>query len=310
MNDHRPPGLRWYRIPKQEPLTAAQIAPLVVRLGPGWKACTQVLPWEDIDGKLRYEVYSPAYAGGLFICRFQLFSPARWWHTGQQMGISGVTHWRLVGDAEPDYAELSGPLMVSRANAVAVLRLRLWWAGFRKYKGLDPEEHSTERNPTMINPNHPSPPLTDAQIRAGARPGESWEQARRRLTEAPARSGLSGFEWQRFVDLVDAIRQHCIQWLHDGRGRDVELLRAQVQHLFEYCCALEDGRAVELLPVERIRDGLFDEAYLLLSRLYPEEAEGLPQCFIGLLDVVSHPEPYENLLNLEDDGTLRMVLNG
>jgi hypothetical protein len=28
------------------------------------------------------------------------------------------------------------------------------------------------------------PPLTDAQVQAGARPGESWEQARRRLEAA------------------------------------------------------------------------------------------------------------------------------
>lgn len=27
----------------------------------------------------------------------------------------------------------------------------------------------------------PLPPLTDAQVQAGARPGESWEQARKRL---------------------------------------------------------------------------------------------------------------------------------
>lgn len=166
----------------------------------------------------------------------------------------------------------------------------------------------------MIDPNTPLATLTDAQIRAGARPGESWEQARRRLTDAAAaaqyRSGLSALEWQRFVDLIGAIREHCIQWLHTSRGRDADLVRTQVQHLFEYCCALEDGRAVELLPAEQMRNGNFDEAYLLLSRLYPEEADGLAQCFIGLLDVVSHPEPYENLLNLEEEGTLRMVLNG
>jgi len=314
MEDYEPPDLRWYRLPPLEPLTPAQIAPLVVRLGPGWKACAQVLPWEDINGNLNYEVYAPAYGGALFRCRFQLFSPARWWHEGQQMGISGVTHWRLAGVDDPDFSELNGPLAVTRANTVAVLRLRYWWARFRKYKGLDPEEQAIERNHAMIHPIDPSQPLTDAQIQAGARPGESWEQARTRLTQATAAeqysSGLSALEWQRFVDLIDAIQQLCIQWLHDSKGRDAWLLRAQVQHLFEYCCALVERRAVELLPEDRLRHGLFDEAYLLLSRVHPNEVEGLPQCFIGLLDVVGHPDPYDNLLSLEADGTLRMVLNG
>lgn len=76
----------YYRLPPREPLTPARIAPLVAALGPGWKACAEVLPWEDVNGLLRYEVYSPAYDSTLLLCRFQLFSPARWWHAGQRAG--------------------------------------------------------------------------------------------------------------------------------------------------------------------------------------------------------------------------------
>jgi len=38
----------------------------------------------------------------------------------------------------------------------------------------------------------------------------------------------------------------------------------------------------------------------------PHEKSGL----IGLLDVLGHPEPYDNLQNLEEDGALKMVLWG
>lgn len=153
--------------------------------------------------------------------------------------------------------------------------------------------------------------LTDAQVQAGAKPGESWEQARERLRAAPDfQSALTGREWQRFVHLIDDIQRVCVKWLHDSKGRDAHLLLIQVRHLFEYCCALAEGRAVELLPLDQLRYGLFDEAYVLLSRLNPEGTEWLPESFVGLLDVLSHPEPYENLMSLEADGCLRMVLNG
>jgi hypothetical protein len=154
-------------------------------------------------------------------------------------------------------------------------------------------------------------PLTDAEIAAGARPGESWEQARERLRAVPDnQSALTGREWKRFAHLIDDIQRVCIKWLHDTKGRDAQLLLNQVQNLFEYCCALSERRAVELVPLDKLRYGLFDEAYAVLSRLKPEETEWLPECFIGLLDVLGHPEPYENLLSLDAEGLLKMVLNG
>ena len=158
---------------------------------------------------------------------------------------------------------------------------------------------------------HPQAPLTDAEVSAGARPGESWDQARERLRVAPAKqSALSVREWQRFVNLIDDIQRVCVKWLHDSKGRDADLLLNRVQHLFEYCCALSERRSVDLVPLDQLRYGLFDEAYVALSRLNPEETEWLPECFIGLLDVLNHPEPYDYLLSLEADGCLKMVLNG
>ena len=70
----------------------------------------------------------------------------------------------------------------------------------------------------------PLPPLTDAQVQAGARPGESWEQARRRLEAArglvvPAEEGgvmhpegtdclLSGF-----IDECEGLDGQPVAWL-------------------------------------------------------------------------------------------------
>ena len=154
-------------------------------------------------------------------------------------------------------------------------------------------------------------PLTDAEVAAAALPGESWEQARERLRATPDnKSALSGREWQRFVYLIDDIQRVCIKWLHDSKGRDAKLLLNQVQNLFEYCCALSENRAVVLVPLDQLRYGLFDETYGLLSRLNPDETEWLPECFIGLLDVLSHPEPYDYLLSLEADGSLKIILRG
>lgn len=161
----------------------------------------------------------------------------------------------------------------------------------------------------FLNPR--SAPLTDAEVAAGARPGESWEQARERLRAvSDNQSTLSGPEWKRFAHLIDDIQRVCIKWLHDTKGHDAPLLLNQVKNLFEYCCALSERRAVDLVPLDKLRYGLFNEAYAVLSRLNPDETEWLPECFIGLLDVLSHPEPYENLLGLEAEGLLKMVLNG
>lgn len=115
-------------------------APLVRALGPGWIACAKVLPWQDLDEDLRYVVYSPAYCGTLFICRFQLFSPAHWWHDGHRMGIGGVTHWRLATAADQDFAELDGPLVVTGPRTVPWLRLRRWWSVCRYRERLQEVE--------------------------------------------------------------------------------------------------------------------------------------------------------------------------
>lgn len=129
-----------YRLPKREPITADRIAPLVAALGPGWKDCAQVLPWQDDRSALRYVVYSPSYLGTLLVCRFDLFSPARWWHEGMQIGISGVTLWRLGTEADQDFSELDGPLMVAQPEAAALEQLLHWWDWYRQYKGFDEPE--------------------------------------------------------------------------------------------------------------------------------------------------------------------------
>lgn len=156
--------------------------------------------------------------------------------------------------------------------------------------------------------------LTDAEVASGALPGESWEQARKRLVrqrhEASNQSSLSGLEWQRLVDLTGAIQEVCLATLRDCRGLGANALLAQALNLFEYCCALAEGRTVELIPRIGRVDGLFDEMYMLLSRLSQREAEGIQDSLIGLLDVLGHPEPYENLLNLEASGVIRTVLQG
>jgi len=108
-------------------------APLVRELGPCWMACAQVLPWQDTDARLRYMVYSSTYGGTLLLCQFRLFDAARWWHPGMQVGVSGVTHWRLAQSADEDFAELVGPLPVGRPRTLPWLRLRRWWVDYCRY---------------------------------------------------------------------------------------------------------------------------------------------------------------------------------
>lgn len=136
----RPPTGQLYRVPPRGPVTAHQVSPLVAALGPGWKDCAQVQPWEDYDSALRYVVYSPSYMGTLLVCRFDLFSPARWWHEGMQVGISGVTHWRLANDDDEDFAELDGSPVVTTPDADALAQLLHWWGWYRQYKGLNDRE--------------------------------------------------------------------------------------------------------------------------------------------------------------------------
>lgn len=133
----RPLNGEFHRLPQSEPVTAARIAPLVAALGPGWMNCAQVLPWQDDRSVLRYMVYSPAYIGSLLVCRFDLYSPARWWHEGMQVGISGVTHWRLATETDQDFSELDAPVVVTTPNAEALAQLLHWWGWYRKYKGSD-----------------------------------------------------------------------------------------------------------------------------------------------------------------------------
>ena len=111
-------------------------APLVRALGPGWKACAEVLPWEDTRRAVRYVVYCPAYGGELFVCRFQLFSPARWWCEQMDMGIAGVTHWRLAEDFDHRGVMLDGPPPVAPLDAEAMATLLHWWGWYGRYKGL------------------------------------------------------------------------------------------------------------------------------------------------------------------------------
>lgn len=129
-----------FRLPKHEPLVAEHAAPLVSALGPGWKDCFQVLPWQDNGSALRYVVYSPTYMGTLLVCRFDLFSSARWWHEGMRIGISGVTHWRLATDDDQDFTALDGPLQVTPPNADALAQLHYWWGWYRQYKGFNDRE--------------------------------------------------------------------------------------------------------------------------------------------------------------------------
>lgn len=135
-----PPTGQPYRVPPRGPVTAPQVAPLVADLGPGWKDCSQVMPWEDCGSSLRYVVYSPSYLGALLVCRFELFSAATWWNEKMQLGISGVTHWRLADDDDEDFAELDGAPVVTPPDADALARLLHWWGWYRRYKGLDDVE--------------------------------------------------------------------------------------------------------------------------------------------------------------------------
>ena len=115
-------------------------APMVRALGAGWMDAAQVQPWEDTDSRLRYVVYSPAYLGSLLVCRFDLFSPARWWHEVMQLGISGVTHWRLATEEDQDFFELGDPPVVTPPDAEALAQLLHWWSWYRRYKGVEGPE--------------------------------------------------------------------------------------------------------------------------------------------------------------------------
>lgn len=129
-------GSRW----QSDLLSAVSPCELVLALGSGWVSCVDALPWNDSRSWLRYVVYSPAYCGDLLICRFHLSSGAKWWHEGMQVGISGVTHWRIAGDDEQELRFLEGTLPGDTSvDAQALSELRRWWSWYRDYKGFDPE---------------------------------------------------------------------------------------------------------------------------------------------------------------------------
>lgn len=111
---------------------------LVKALGTGWVACADALPWNDHYSWLRYAVYSPSYCGDVFICQFML-SGASWWHEGLQVGIGGVTHWRLAGEHEQDFMAAEGQLpgQGSEVSPLALAELRRWWKWFAESRGLD-----------------------------------------------------------------------------------------------------------------------------------------------------------------------------
>lgn len=111
---------------------------LVLALGPGWIRCTDALPWSDCRAWLLYVVYSPSYCGDLLICEFRLGSG--WWHEGLNIGISGVTHWRLALDDDEDFSKLRGGTPVTAPlDPVALSELRHWWSWYRAHYGDDDE---------------------------------------------------------------------------------------------------------------------------------------------------------------------------
>ncbi|MBX8556954.1 hypothetical protein K5D56_26325 [Pseudomonas cichorii] len=156
-------------------------------------------------------------------------------------------------------------------------------------------------------------PLTEAQVAAGALPGESWAQARKRLESASLaafrHSDLSAQEWQHVVELIDALQDVCVETLHQWQGDPDRLLLATVRGLFEYCVAREDERPVSL-AVHQVgyAVGFFDEIYGYCARMSPREAKGLADSLIGLRDVLGVEDPYSELLTLKARGQLRMVL--
>lgn len=115
-------------------------ADLVLALGPGWVACADALPWSDQYSQLRYAVYSPPYCGDIFICQFEIFGASgSWWHEEQQVGISGVTHWRLAKAGEQDFRARSRQLPgeASAVDQQALGELRRWWKWFVEHQGID-----------------------------------------------------------------------------------------------------------------------------------------------------------------------------
>lgn len=72
--------------------------------------------------------------------------------------------------------------------------------------------------------DEPLPPLTDDQVRAGARPGESWAQARRRLEAAQGLPATVDDDGVMFPDGADCISSGFIDECEGLDGRPIEWL--------------------------------------------------------------------------------------
>lgn len=70
------------------------------------------------------------------------------------------------------------------------------------------------------------PPLTDAQVQAGARPGESWADARRRLEAANYAGPPEPENWEHGADLL------LSGWISE-RGLEGELIHWEPGELGE-----------------------------------------------------------------------------
>ncbi len=112
---------------------------LVTAIGPGWVSCADAMPWHDRRSRLDYIVYSPSYGGDLLKCRFTGGPGAwQWWQPQLQVGISGVTHWRLAQDGEgvflagADQLPPAGPTPDQQALA----ELKRWWEWYCQRRGI------------------------------------------------------------------------------------------------------------------------------------------------------------------------------
>lgn len=94
-----------YRLPTRQTKSADQSESDAQLFGHSWTDSAICLPWADYYGARRYAVLSPSYGGDVLICRFRPGPnhTCQWWYEPLQTGISGVTHWRLADDREPDY---------------------------------------------------------------------------------------------------------------------------------------------------------------------------------------------------------------
>lgn len=125
---------------KSAPVLMADVAPgsLVLALGTDWVACTDALPWNDVYEQLRYVVYSPSYCGDMFVCGFDYSGPT-WWSKSLQLGITGVTHWRLAGEHEQDFTATRAQLPAAKIprNVEALDQLKRWWDWFADSRGIE-----------------------------------------------------------------------------------------------------------------------------------------------------------------------------